>query len=300
MKIISMAAASAAMALAAIPFASPAAAQGAVAKQPEPKNGGCPKTWQKAKRGSDTTWYCYPEKDSPPIYPREVQVRCADGYKSEGNWCVGAVAGSSSSSGSSGSSYEGPAADRLVSYGTITKANKLDRCPLGYFSKSDMTICTTRLSPAPKSRVKDGSCNSNEIDEWGLYCTADATVITRAQAEQEATRDFNAIYSANGANYPAQGSDTEDYPSMVAAYGPRGGAALPAARRLAARWAAMPGRCWAACSAGSARRRKRRAAEARCRAAGGQGSGGLPCLPVAARPANRRSPFEHVSWREMT
>ncbi|MCU0948296.1 MAG: hypothetical protein MUF47_08605 [Porphyrobacter sp.] len=225
MKIISMAAISAAMAFATIPFAGPAAAQGTVTKQPEPKNGGCPKTWQKAKRGSDTTWYCYPEKDSPPIYPREVQVRCADGYKSEGNWCVGTVAGSSSSSASSGSSYEGPAADRLVSYGTITKANKLDRCPLGYFSKSDMTICTTRLSPAPKSRVKDGACNSNEIDEWGLYCTADANVITRQQAEQEATRDFNAIYSANGANYPAQGSDTEDYLSMVAAYGPKNGAA---------------------------------------------------------------------------
>lgn len=121
------------------------------------------------------------------------------------------------------------AADKLVSYGTITKANRLDRCPLGYFSKADMTICTTRLSPAPKSRKKSGPCNSNEIAEWDLWCTADANVITRAQAEMEATRDFNAIYSANGANYPAQGSDTEDYPSMVAAYGRKGGGASASA-----------------------------------------------------------------------
>jgi hypothetical protein len=235
MKIISMAAASAAMALAAFALPAPAAAQGT--KSPVPHdNAGCPTGWRHKGAAGEDIKLCYPRSSSSKaIYlNRDRSKPCAPGYGQDNNWCVEGVKSkaassakedSSSSSSSSGSSYEGPAADRLVSYGTITKANKLDRCPLGYFSKSDMTICTTRLSPAPKSRVKDGACNSNEIDEWGLYCTADATVITRAQAEQEATRDFNAIYSANGANYPAQGSDTEDYPSMVAAYGPRGGAA---------------------------------------------------------------------------
>lgn len=201
MKMITTLATGAAMAFAAIPFASPAMAQGAEAKFPVPR-AGCPKTHFKSRRGSDTIFYCYPKEGS-------------DDSKS------------SNSSSSSGSTYEGPAADRLVSYGTITKANRLDRCPLGYFSKSDMTTCTTRLSPAPKSRNKTGACNSNEIDEWGLYCTADANVITREQAEQEADRDFNAIYSANGAQGPTQtpsGDDTTNSAPMVAAYGPKGGA----------------------------------------------------------------------------
>ncbi|WAC22363.1 hypothetical protein [Blastomonas sp. SL216] len=233
-----MTAASMAMALATIPFARPAMAQGTTAPVFR-DNTSCPTGWRNSYAGEDIK-LCYPRgtSNTKPIYLNRNKKPCASGYGQEGAWCVEGVKSktaasdkqdSSSSSASSGSSFEGSAADRLVSYGTVTKANKLDRCPLGYFSKSDMTTCTTRLSPAPKSRNKTGVCNSNEIDEWGLYCTADANVITRAQAEQEATRDFNAIYSANGANYPAQGSDTEDYPSMVAAYGPKGGGSSSAA-----------------------------------------------------------------------
>ncbi len=71
-----------------------------------------------------------------------------------------------------------------------------------------MTPCTTRLSPAPKSRRKVGAFRANEIDEWGLYCTADATVITLAQAEDEAGRDFNAICAANDA--PDQSTNCEN------------------------------------------------------------------------------------------
>jgi hypothetical protein len=225
MKMITTLAAGAAMAFTAIPFASPAMAQGGLTKMPLPEYSSCPKSWDKIKRSPDPNYACYPNKNSRPAYPRQGSEKCADGYEAHYTFCeVKEDKASSASSSSSSSSFQGSAADRLVSYGTITKANPLDRCPLGYFSKSDMTICTTTLSPAPKSRRKDGACNSNEIDEWGLYCTADANVITRKQAEVEATRDFNAIYTANGANYPAQGNDTENYPSMVAAYGPKGGA----------------------------------------------------------------------------
>ncbi len=175
---------------------------------------GCPDEWRTAwtLKNEDNT-KCYPQSSSAPlVYVNKGNQPCAEGYRPQRGYCTTKPAGDGVS-----------AADKLVSYGTITKANKLDRCPLGYFSKSDMTVCTTRLSPAPQSRNKKGACNSNEIDEWGLYCTANASSITREQAVMEADRDFNAIYSANGAQYPNQGNDTDNYPSMVAAYGPKGG-----------------------------------------------------------------------------
>ena len=203
-------------ALLALPVATPAFAQGS--KTPFAVDGGCPPGWTKGGNSSNRSRSdpntCYPRSsDAPLAYANPSRGACAGGYTKSGQYCYVAKA-----------EYTGPsAADQLVSYGTITKASRADRCPLGYFSKGDMTVCTTRLSPAPKSRRKAGACRANEIDEWGLYCTADAKAITREQAEQEATRDFNAIYSANGANYPNQGSDTDNYPSMVAAYGPKGG-----------------------------------------------------------------------------
>lgn len=213
----------------------PAAAQGTTGPVFR-DNTSCPTGWRNSYAGEDIK-LCYPRGTSAtkPIYLNRNKKPCAPGYGQEGAWCVEGVKSktassdeqdSSDSSESSGSSSEGDgsAADRLVSYATLPKANRLDRCPLGYFSKDDMTTCTTRLSPAPQSRPKTGPCKSGEIDEWGLYCTANATVITRDQAEMEATRDFNNIYTQNMAQPPTQtpsGDDVDNAPPMVAAYGPR-------------------------------------------------------------------------------
>lgn len=205
------------------------------------KTYGCPSGWSSTKNSQTDTSMCFPLGSlSPNIYAKKEKETCAQGYIEEQRiWCTtkGAKAASaassskpaaesksasSSASSSTSSAPSGPASDRLVSHGTIAKANPLDRCPLGYFSRSDMTECTTRFSPAPRVRKNTGGCNADEIDEWGLYCTAEATVITRAQAEAEAVRDFNQIYASNRAKPPAQGNDTDNYPSMVAAYGPKG------------------------------------------------------------------------------
>lgn len=221
------------------------------------KTYGCPSGWTSTKNSQTDNSMCFPQGSlAPKIYAKRERDACAPGYVEEQRiWCTtkGAPKASASSSGSkpagepksagsssAGSSASaapsGSASDRLVSHATIAKANPLDRCPLGYFSKSDMTVCTTRLSPAPVVRKNSGGCRPDEIDEWGLYCTANANAITRTQAENEAIRDFNAIYAANRGTLPAQGSDTDNYPSMVAAYGPRGGAQAsnPAAATSAA------------------------------------------------------------------
>jgi hypothetical protein len=221
------------------------------------KTYGCPSGWSSTKNSQTDVSMCFPTGSlSPKIYSKKEKETCAEGYIEEQRvWCTtkGAKAASAAaaskaakeakdaksasnadSSSSPSSAPSGPAADRLVSHATIAKADPLDRCPLGYFSKSDMTICTTRLSPAPRVRKNSGGCNADEIDEWGLYCTADAAVITRAQAESEAVRDFNQIYSFNRGKVPAQGGDTDNYPSMVAAYGPKGGAQAAAAAPAAA------------------------------------------------------------------
>lgn len=202
--------------------ATPAAAQGSLS--PFPSSGaGCPTGWtpggNTTNRDRPDPKMCYPRSSSAPLaYANPSRKACAEGYTNSSGYCYVKKA-----------EYTGPsAADQLVSYGTITKANRLDRCPLGHFSKADMTVCTTWLSPAPKSRKKVGACRAGEIDEWGIYCTAGANAITRKQAVDEGTRDFNAIYSANGAALPRQspyGDDYEKSPQMIAAYGATSGGA---------------------------------------------------------------------------
>ncbi|NBB24219.1 hypothetical protein GVM20_03650 [Porphyrobacter sp. SLTP] len=225
MKIISMAAASAAMALATIPFASPVAAQGTVAKMALPEYSSCPKGWQKSKRGSDTTFYCYPTKDSKPAYPKEGSTRCADGYEQQSNFCVkedDESSRSSSSSSSSGAVYTPP------TYGSIKKASAFDRCPVGYHtSEPDVMECVSydyAAGKQPLTRAKKGKpCAADEVDEWGLWCTSKVTQLTRNEAEQEAVADVNHLFPRDGKG-GNQGPDYKNTPGIVAIFGPEGAA----------------------------------------------------------------------------
>lgn len=209
---------------------------------------GCPSGWSSTKNSETDISKCFPMGSlSPKIYPKEARDTCADGYIEEKNvWCTtkgakdaAAAAAkksrteSKSASSSTSSAPSNPPAVREAPKGTIAKASPLDRCPLGHFSVSDMTGCTPMFSPAPRVRVNSGGCNADEIDEWGLYCTTDTAVISRAKAEAAAVRDFNQIYAANELKEPNQGDDTDSYPSMVAAYGPAGGAQTNASAQAA-------------------------------------------------------------------
>lgn len=222
MKMITTLAAGAAMAFTAIPFASPAMAQGTVSKMSLPEYSSCPKGWQKSRRGSDTTFYCYPTKDSKPAYPKEGSTRCADGYEQQSNFCVAKDdedSGSSSSSGSGGGGYKDP------TFGNLTKANEYDRCPVGYHtSDSARTTCVSyHQGKSPASRLKKGgACGAEEVDEWGLWCTSKSTTLTRAQAEDEAISDVNIIFAPEGRG-ATQGPEYENTPGILAIFGPKGG-----------------------------------------------------------------------------
>lgn len=193
MKMITTLAAGAAMAFTAVPFASPAMAQGAEGKFPVPR-AGCPKTHFKSRRGSDTIFYCYPKETSND--------------DSSG----------SSSSGSSGGGYKDP------TFGNLTKANEYDRCPVGYHtSDSARTTCVSyHQGKSPASRLKKGSaCGAGEVDEWGLWCTSKSTTLTRAEAEDEAISDVNIIFAPEGRG-ATQGPEYENTPGILAIFGPKG------------------------------------------------------------------------------
>ncbi|WAC22362.1 hypothetical protein [Blastomonas sp. SL216] len=199
MKIISMAVASAAMAFAAIPFASPAAAQGAEAKFPVPR-AGCPKNYQKSRRGSDTIFYCYPNKSS-------------NDEKSSS---------SSSSSSSSGAVYQ------PLARGSFKKRNAADRCPVGYWTtQEDINTCASPSSAKiPATRLKGSSaCSADEVDEWGLYCTSKSTSMTRSEAEDIAAGDVNNYYVLSGGGNQTQGYDYANTPGIIGIFGGGGGSA---------------------------------------------------------------------------
>lgn len=220
MKMITTLAAGAAMAFTAVPFASPAKAQGTVSKMSLPEYSSCPKGWQKSKRGSDTTFYCYPTKDSKPAYPKEGSTRCADGYEQQSNFCVAKDEedSGSASSGGSGGGYTDP------TFGNLAKASEYDRCPVGYHtSDSARTTCVSyHQGKSPASRLKKGSaCGADEVDEWGLWCTSKSTTLTRAEAEDEAISDVNIIFAPEGRG-ATQGPEYENTPGILAIFGPKG------------------------------------------------------------------------------
>jgi hypothetical protein len=92
---------------------------------------------------------------------------------------------------------------------STTKPNRLDRCPLAYFtSDANPMACTSRLVDPPTIRIKGSSpCRAGEIEDWGVWCVSNYANLTRGQAAT-ALRDWNAIYTLNSATSPRQ----EDLP----------------------------------------------------------------------------------------
>jgi hypothetical protein len=201
--------------IAAVSIPAPAMAQGTVGKMSV--EGQCPRGYEKAKRGSDATYYCYPGKDAKPAYPKQGRS-CANGYEQQHNFCVVKAAASSSSSSSSSSPSVDYIAAQSGTGATLTKPSKGNRCPTGWASTRDLTQCFTMVKNPPTARRSGGKpCAAGEFNDWGVWCTSNYQATTKEQAYDALTLDFNRLYLRGG---PADmKSDLSD--DATAHYGPQ-------------------------------------------------------------------------------
>ncbi len=179
----------------------PAAAQGTMSPFAKPRNiTSCPSGW--TDRGTAT---CYPGSSARPSY--FVNGACASGYGKINSYCI-----------------EGADRDLTrASTGTLVKANRLDRCPISYFTNPENPAnCISLAANATTARLKGSApCRTGEIDDWGIYCVSNYSALTRGQANY-GLRDWNAIYSSNGAQSPRQADlpeGTEYTPAYITIFG---------------------------------------------------------------------------------
>jgi hypothetical protein len=192
--------------------ATPAAAQGSVAPVTMvgsacPSGYGQGSTAQKSRPNPNM---CYPRgSDSPSVYV--TSGKCAAGYRKDFGYCTDKA---------DGAVYTPP------TFGSIMKANAFDRCPVGYHtSEPDVMKCVSydySAGKQPATRAKKGgACASNEVDEWGLWCTSKLTKLTRKEAEQEAVADVNHLFPRDGKG-GNQGADYMNTPGIVGIFGAAG------------------------------------------------------------------------------
>ncbi|NLR72325.1 hypothetical protein HGI47_15730 [Novosphingobium sp. ERN07] len=146
---------------------------------------------------------CYPGSGAPSVYVKNGA--CAAGYQSEFGYCTSKVS----------ATYVPP------TYGSITKANQLDRCPVGYWTdEGNLNICSTPYQgKAPASRLKRGAaCSGEEVDEWGIYCTSRLHKLTRSEAENTAVADVNNLFALSGGKTSPQGAEYENTPGILALF----------------------------------------------------------------------------------
>lgn len=169
-----------ATALAVLPLAGPAHAQGSKAPVDRGTAGrACPNQWSGRLR------QCVPNSANSPAIYLKTSGSCVKGYGQQGDWCVAGYRPSTNPG-------------MKVSGSAITKRDRLDRCPSGYFTGNNGVSCVTSLASPPAVRMKGaGPCKGDEIDEWGLYCNAGARGLTSAQMRNSFLNDLNVIYGLN-------------------------------------------------------------------------------------------------------
>ena len=164
----------------ALSLATTAAAQGSLNPQAKPSYTTlCPPGWE--DRGSGRGGMCYPTSRARPAYAPPTQTEpCADGYGRTSYWCV------------EGQSRT-PFTDGATS--TLTKANPLDRCPIGYFTNPENgRVCISDVAGAPQARLRGASpCRTGEVEDWGIWCVSGYQRLSRGDAAQ-GIRDVNAIF----------------------------------------------------------------------------------------------------------
>lgn len=139
----------------------------------------CPNQWSGRLR------QCVPNGANSPAIYLKTGASCSKGYGQQGDWCVAGYRPSTNPG-------------MKVSASILTKRDKLDRCPSGYFTGSGSMSCVTNLPNPPAVRMKGTApCKGDEIDEWGLYCNGGARQLTSAQMRNTFLNDLNVIYGLN-------------------------------------------------------------------------------------------------------
>jgi hypothetical protein len=191
--------------------ATPVAAQGSLNPQAQTGLAGssCPSGW--TNRG--TRNMCYPGPNAKPAYPMPGTgaIQCAQGYGASNYWCL-----------------QGVQSMAEMSPSKLTKANPLDRCPVGFFTDPENgRQCITELSSPPSVRAKgNGPCRTGEVEDWGLWCVSNYASLRRDQANYGA-RDSNSIFmtsyyttgSQQGTRQPNLPEGVEYSPAYITIFG---------------------------------------------------------------------------------
>lgn len=158
-----------------------------------------------AQRSKPNPNMCYPDSSSSPaVYAKNGA--CAQGYRAEFGYCT---------SKADGAVYTPP------TYGSITKANQMDRCPVGYWTdQNNIKSCVSPYQDkAPASRLKKGAaCSADEVSEWGIYCTSRLHKLSRSEAENTAVADVNNLFVLSNGGTSPQGAEYKNTPGIVALF----------------------------------------------------------------------------------
>lgn len=169
-------------------YAPPAFAQGQNVESVQ-KIGTCPRDWHEGgtRPGqSGIRGRCYPDSSSSPrIYLRaSTSERCATGYYDWDRYCT----------------TDKPvlvSAERTFALATkLAKPAPNARCPVGWASTRDLQQCYTTIENGSVARLSNGKpCKSDELEEWGLWCTSNYQNIAFERADNAGAKDFNEVYA---------------------------------------------------------------------------------------------------------
>ncbi|MFO6429896.1 hypothetical protein ACLBKT_07355 [Erythrobacter sp. W302b] len=187
-------AAGAAMAFTAIPFASPAMAQGTTGVVPAHFSSNCPDgyrsgttTGPRASKNPDPKM-CYPETDNPPavVTRQSISDPCPSGMRPESNtsfWCT------------TKADLGGWAPEDDAKGANLRKPRNDVRCPVGWQSTRSHNDCFTALPNPPRARLSNGRpCGAGELAEWGVWCTSNYQHLTYDEVEGAGVNDANVYY----------------------------------------------------------------------------------------------------------
>ncbi|MFM2366324.1 MAG: hypothetical protein RIR95_932, partial [Pseudomonadota bacterium] len=131
--------------------------------------------------------FCYPNNSNPPAVALRASSThaCPAGLRPQAaasRWCTSEAENTST-------------IESRYSVGSkIAKPTKTTRCPTGWASTENYAQCWTDLSNPTQPRLSKGKpCAPGELNDWGVWCTANYQHLTFSEAERHGVSDANVI-----------------------------------------------------------------------------------------------------------